>query len=87
MGVGGTVFKLTPNLNGTWTESTLYHFCSLTNCSDGANPLSVLIFDAAGNLYGTTYRGWWFQSLQRRLRRGLQAHAGLRRRLDRERTV
>jgi uncharacterized repeat protein (TIGR03803 family) len=56
-GVGGTVFKLTPNSNGTWTESTLYHFCSLTNCSDGANPLSVLIFDAAGNLYGTTYRG------------------------------
>ena len=56
-GVGGTVFKLTPNSNGTWTESTLHHFCSLTNCSDGANPLSVLIFDAAGNLYGTTYRG------------------------------
>ena len=23
-GVGGTVFKLAPNSNGTWTESTLY---------------------------------------------------------------
>jgi uncharacterized repeat protein (TIGR03803 family) len=25
--------------------------------SDGANPLAGLIFDPAGNLYGTTYRG------------------------------
>jgi uncharacterized repeat protein (TIGR03803 family) len=56
-GGGGTVFKLAPNLDGTWTESTLYQFCSLTNCSDGANPFSALIFDAAGNLYGTAYSG------------------------------
>jgi len=31
----GTVFRLTPNLDGSWSESVLYSFCSLTNCSDG----------------------------------------------------
>jgi hypothetical protein len=53
-GGGGTVFKLTPNADGSWTESMLYSFCSLTNCADGDGPASKLIFDAAGNLYGTT---------------------------------
>ena len=52
----GTVFELTP-ANGGWTETTLYSFCSLTNCADGANPLSALVFDSEGNLYGTTYDG------------------------------
>ncbi len=54
---GGTVFKLTPNADGSWTESTLYNFCSLTYCADGAVPTAGLIFDTAGNLYGTTTRG------------------------------
>ena len=49
----GTVFKLAPNQDGNWTESVLHSF----NGSDGANPLASLIFDAAGNLYGTTYGG------------------------------
>jgi uncharacterized repeat protein (TIGR03803 family) len=53
----GTVFKLTPNSDGSWTESVLYSFCSLTNCADGASPSGTLIFDAAGNLYGTTQLG------------------------------
>ncbi len=53
----GLVFKLTPNAEGGWTESVLYSFCSLTNCSDGALPAAGLIFDAAGNLYGTTEYG------------------------------
>jgi uncharacterized repeat protein (TIGR03803 family) len=59
----GTVFKLTPNSNGSWTESVLYSFCSLRNCADGGNPNAVgltgagLISDAAGNLYGTTTQG------------------------------
>lgn len=53
----GVVFKLTPNPDGSWTESTLYTFCSLTNCGDGSNPMSGLIFDAAGSLYGTTTEG------------------------------
>jgi uncharacterized repeat protein (TIGR03803 family) len=54
---GGTIFKLTPNSNGSWTESVLYSFCSLTNCSDGSLPYAGLIFDAAGNLYGATLGG------------------------------
>jgi uncharacterized repeat protein (TIGR03803 family) len=49
----GTVFKLTPNSSGTWTESVLYRF---TGGADGATP-SNLIFDSAGNLYGTTVFG------------------------------
>lgn len=32
----------------------LHSFCSATNCADGAYPYAGLIFDSAGNLYGTT---------------------------------
>ena len=46
----GTVFKLTPNSDGSWTESVLHSF----NGSDGRESHAGLIFDAAGNLYGTT---------------------------------
>jgi uncharacterized repeat protein (TIGR03803 family) len=53
----GTVFQLTPNRSGGWTESVLYSFCSLANCADGQTPQGGLIFDQAGNLYGTTYAG------------------------------
>ena len=49
----GTVFELTPNGSG-WTQSTLYTFGSGTG---GANPISGLIFDQAGNLYGSTPTG------------------------------
>ncbi len=35
----------------------LYNFCSLVNCSDGASPLSGLIADKQGALYGTTFYG------------------------------
>ncbi len=48
---GGVVFKLTPNSDGTWTESVPYNF---TGGEDGAQPVAGLIFDAKGNLYGTT---------------------------------
>jgi uncharacterized repeat protein (TIGR03803 family) len=54
---GGTVFKLSPNADGSWTESVLYSFCSLSNCGDGAEPFASLILDHAGNLYGTTEQG------------------------------
>lgn len=50
----GVVFKLTPNGDGTWSESVLYAF---TGTPDGANPVAGLIFDPAGNLYGTTSFG------------------------------
>ena len=47
----GTVFELTPNVGGGWTETVLHNFCSGT---DGSYPYAGLIFDAAGHLYGTT---------------------------------
>src|SRR5579871_1192608 len=56
----GTVFSLTPNSDGSWTESVIYNFCaSYSNgaCLDGAEPVSGLILDGAGNLYGTTKAG------------------------------
>jgi uncharacterized repeat protein (TIGR03803 family) len=49
----GTVFKLAPNADGSWTESVLHSFKG----SDGAVPAAGLIFDAAGSLYGTTAYG------------------------------
>jgi len=47
----GNVFKLTPGANGRWTETVLHSFTG----SDGYRPLAGVIFDDAGNLYGTTY--------------------------------
>ena len=53
----GTVFELSPNGNGGWTETVLYSFCSVTNCTDGGLPYAGLVRDAVGNLYGTTMQG------------------------------
>ena len=51
----GTVFELTPKAGGRWTEKVLHSFSD--NGKDGVSPYAGLIFDAAGNLYGTTYFG------------------------------
>ena len=51
---GGDVFELTPS-NGGWTEQTLYSFNSVSG--DCGLPTSGLVFDASGNLYGTTFDG------------------------------
>lgn len=51
----GTVFRLSPQPNGTWKESLLHVFG--LSASDGINPSAELIFDSAGNLYGTTLGG------------------------------
>jgi uncharacterized repeat protein (TIGR03803 family) len=53
----GTVFELTPEAGGTWTETVLYNFCSLSNCADGGGPFGGVVFDKSGNLYGTTEGG------------------------------
>jgi uncharacterized repeat protein (TIGR03803 family) len=50
----GTVFVLKPNSNGSWTESLLYVF---TGSRDGNQPSAGLVMDAVGNLYGTTPLG------------------------------
>jgi len=50
----GTVFTLTPNGDGSWTESVLYSF---SGGEDGGWPEGTPIIDAAGNLYGTTTQG------------------------------
>jgi uncharacterized repeat protein (TIGR03803 family) len=51
----GIVFELTnPEAPAGWTESILYNF---SGGSDGSQPYGGLIFDTAGNLYGTTFQG------------------------------
>jgi uncharacterized repeat protein (TIGR03803 family) len=49
----GTVYKLTPS-GGTWTYHSLYVF---NGGSDGLYSFSNLVFDANGNLYGSTNEG------------------------------
>jgi len=49
----GNVFKLSPS-NGGWTYTSLHDF---TGGSDGGFPYGSLVFDANGNLYGTTSFG------------------------------
>jgi len=50
----GTVYELSPRQTGEWNERILYSF---QNGSDGNSPISNLVRDAAGNLYGTTSEG------------------------------
>lgn len=49
----GTVFKITTA--GQFT--TLYTFCSQTDCPDGRNPLAGLTLGLDGNFYGSTALG------------------------------
>jgi uncharacterized repeat protein (TIGR03803 family) len=49
----GSVFRLTT----TGTLTTLYNFCSMASCTDGAYPLGGLVLGTDGNLYGTTAEG------------------------------
>jgi len=50
----GTVFKLSPNGNGTWSGTMLYSF---SGGADGKQPMSGVTIDKGGNLYGTTLYG------------------------------
>jgi hypothetical protein len=52
----GTAFELSPSGSG-WTPTILYNFGQGTS---GSTPLSTLVMDAAGNLYGTTQLGGQF---------------------------
>jgi uncharacterized repeat protein (TIGR03803 family) len=51
----GSVFELSLNSGGAWTETTIHTF---TAGKDGANPDGgTLVFDSTGNLWGTTPTG------------------------------
>ncbi len=49
----GSIYQLIP-LNGAWSEKVLYSF---KGGADGSSSISNVVFDAAGNLYGTTSEG------------------------------
>lgn len=49
----GIVFELSPSTSG-WNKTTIYSFAG---GNDGAQPDAGVVFDAAGNLYGTTVQG------------------------------
>ena len=49
----GVVFQLTPNTSGEWHQKVLHRFAN----APAADPVASLVFDNAGNLYGTTMLG------------------------------
>jgi uncharacterized repeat protein (TIGR03803 family) len=51
----GIVFELSPNGQGGWSETILHEFTNSNG--DGGAPAASLVFDSAGNLYGTTTLG------------------------------
>ena len=55
----GSVFKLSPS-NGGWTYTSLHDF---TGGADGGYPVSDVVMDSAGNLYGTATVGGSFVGL------------------------
>ena len=76
----GTLFELSPNQNGTWSEKVLHSFD--LNGTDGAFLYGGVIFDTAGNLYGMTYEGGiHFWAMHLRLRHRVRVVAPLRRKL------
>jgi uncharacterized repeat protein (TIGR03803 family) len=50
-----TVFELSPQKNGQWTEKVLHRF--LYDGKDGSYPRATFVFDESSNLYGTTSLG------------------------------
>jgi len=51
----GVLFKLTPNPDGTWSESVLHSFPAYLG--DAAEPYSGVGWGPDGNLYGATWQG------------------------------
>jgi len=50
----GTIFELTPNSDGTWSQKVIYSF---RGGNDGWNPSPGMLFDVEGRLYGATNEG------------------------------
>jgi uncharacterized repeat protein (TIGR03803 family) len=55
----GTVYELSPGVKGKWKEKILYHFQSE---KQGLYPEAGIVFDPAGNIYGTTVGGGAFNA-------------------------
>ena len=53
----GTVYELIAIGDGKYKFKVIHEFCEKANCPDGASPLTSLIMDADGDLYGTTEAG------------------------------
>src|SRR5581483_7538119 len=53
----GTIFELSPNPDGTWSESVLYSFCYYDSVCPQGDFTNGLTIDAAGNLYGVASSG------------------------------
>lgn len=58
----GAVYKLSPASEGGWTETLIYSFNGSGSSKDGIAPESGVVFDAKGNLFGTTYNGGTYNS-------------------------
>ncbi len=56
----GVVFKLHPTSGGGWQERVLHSFGN----APAANPSATMVFDASGNLFGTTLAGASLTSCQ-----------------------
>jgi uncharacterized repeat protein (TIGR03803 family) len=53
----GTVFELSPQANGSWTEQVIYQLGTAQNGLDGIDPEGNLAIDSSGNLYGVSEQG------------------------------
>lgn len=70
MGYGGcgVIFSLRPaasicaSVGCPWNETVLYRFDPVSGFEDGYHPNGGLIFDASGNIYGTTSAGGTFNA-------------------------
>ena len=51
----GTLFKLTPQSSGTWTESIVHNFSG--SFADGSFPTGGVLLDGQGDILGTTSIG------------------------------
>lgn len=51
---GGLIYRFSQSGGGKWKENVLYNFSA---GADGGYPYCTPIFDAAGNIYGTTLNG------------------------------
>ncbi len=50
----GTVFELSPEADGSWTEQVIYSFGTNQDGLDGIDPQGTPAIDSSGNLYGVS---------------------------------